>query len=217
MSSVVYLSDVILSFSQVIFPQETTDRDGNKKFRYGADFIMPPDHKGFAEFMKVVNELALSNWREKATTIMNMINNDQKLRNYGDGNNKINKTSGEIYTGYVGMKYITAFGSNIKGSNTNRPPELYNANGSKVNRENAMELQAIADKLYGGCHVNVALKPWLQNSVEWGKGVRCDLLGVQFLKDGTPFGEAIPDVSSLFGAVPEQPRTSMPETPSFLN
>lgn len=42
---------------------------------------------------------------------------------------------------------------------------------------------------YGGCQVNAIVRIWVQDN-EFGKRVNCELLGVQFFKDGEPFGAA---------------------------
>ena len=47
------------------------------------------------------------------------------------------------------------------------------------------------------------MKPWLQEN-KHGRGIRCDLLAIQFAGDDKPFGEAAPDVSNVFGAVATQ-------------
>ncbi len=75
--------------------------------------------------------------------------------------------------------------------------------GTPVDPANTMAVQALARKLYGGCRVNVAVKPWLQEN-KHGRGIRCDLLAIQFAGDDKPFGEAAPDVSNVFGAVATQ-------------
>jgi hypothetical protein len=63
-----------------------------------------------------------------------------------------------------------------------------------------MAYQQLARKMYGGCRVNAAVKPWLQEN-KHGRGIRCDLVAVQFAGDDTPFGEGAVDASNLFGAV----------------
>jgi hypothetical protein len=63
-----------------------------------------------------------------------------------------------------------------------------------------MAYQQLARKMYGGCRVNAAIKPWPQDN-KHGRGIRCDLIAVQFFKDDTPFGEGAVDASNLFGAV----------------
>jgi hypothetical protein len=77
---------------------------------------------------------------------------------------------------------------------------MVEANGKAVDAGNTMAYQALARKMYGGCYVNAAVKPWVQDN-QYGRGVRCELVALQFSKDGTPFGDGVPDASSLFGAV----------------
>jgi hypothetical protein len=63
-----------------------------------------------------------------------------------------------------------------------------------------MAYQQLARKMYGGCRVNAAVKPWLQDN-KHGRGIRCDLIAVQFYLDDAPFGEGNVDASGMFGAV----------------
>jgi Protein of unknown function (DUF2815) len=42
-------------------------------------------------------------------------------------------------------------------------------------------------KVYAGCYVNAAVRLWVQNN-EWGKRINAELLAVQFVADGEPFG-----------------------------
>lgn len=44
------------------------------------------------------------------------------------------------------------------------------------------------EKLYAGCYVNAIVEPWAQNNA-YGKRVNANLLGIQFVKDGEPFGD----------------------------
>ena len=53
------------------------------------------------------------------------------------------------------------------------------------------------NKLYPGCYVNVVITLWAQNN-KFGKRINANLLAVQFVKDGNPFGEARVDVGSIF-------------------
>lgn len=45
-----------------------------------------------------------------------------------------------------------------------------------------------ADKIYGGCYVNILLRPWFQNN-DYGMRLNANLIAVQFVRDGEPFGE----------------------------
>lgn len=44
--------------------------------------------------------------------------------------------------------------------------------------------------IYPGCYVNAIIELWAQNN-SWGKRVNANLLGVQFYKDGQPFGGGV--------------------------
>jgi hypothetical protein len=81
-----------------------------------------------------------------------------------------------------------------------RPPQMIQSDGKPVDPANTMAYQTLARKMYGGCRVNAAIKPWIQTN-QHGNGIRCDLVAVQFAGDDTPFGDGAPDVSGMFGAV----------------
>ena len=53
------------------------------------------------------------------------------------------------------------------------------------------------EKLYAGCYVNAVVDLWIQNN-KFGKRVNANLYGVQFVKDGEPFGLGATDVSEDF-------------------
>ena len=76
------------------------------------------------------------------------------------------------YDGYEGMWAV-------KGSN-NKRPTIIDRDKSPLTEED--------EKLYAGCYVNAILEPWGQNN-NYGKRVNANLLGVQFVKDGEPFGD----------------------------
>jgi len=44
------------------------------------------------------------------------------------------------------------------------------------------------NKVYAGCYVNAIVSLWAQNN-QWGKRVNAQLDGVQFARDGEPFGD----------------------------
>lgn len=51
--------------------------------------------------------------------------------------------------------------------------------------------------LYSGCYVNAIVDFWVMNN-KYGKRVNCNLLGVQFAKDGDSFGAGATDVTDEF-------------------
>jgi hypothetical protein len=196
MSEIIYLSNVRLSFPHIAEPQRTrNEQTGAERVSYNGDFVMPPDHPGFAQFMQRYGQMAMEKWKEHAQAVMNLIQGDRKTRCYGRGEEKVSKKTFQPYDGYVGMVFISA------GRDT--PPQIIQGDGTPVDPANTMAVQALARKLYGGCRVNVAVKPWLQEN-KHGRGIRCDLLAIQFAGDDKPFGEAAPDVSNVFGAVATQ-------------
>ena len=129
---------------------------------------------------------------EHAGTVMQMIQNDRKLRGFGMGSEKVNKKTFKPYDGYDGNVFITA--------SSERMPQIIQADGNPVDPMNTMACVQLARRLYGGCRVNAAVKPWVQKN-KHGNGIRFDLIAVQFLRDDTPFGEGAVDVTGLFGAV----------------
>jgi hypothetical protein len=221
MSDIIFLSNVRLSFPHLAEPQkQVNEATGATRISYNAEFIMPQDHAGFQQFMARYGAMALEKWKEHAQTVMGMIQNDRKTRCYGVGTEKVNKKTFKPYDGYAdtGAVFITA------GRDT--APQMIQADGSPVDPANTMAFQQLARKMYGGCRVNAAVKPWLQDN-KHGRGIRCDLIAVQFAGDDTPFGEGSVDASSLFGAVagapagfgavaPAMPAAPFAGLPSFL-
>lgn len=199
MSEIIFLSNVRLSFPQLVEPRAQTE-GGVKK--YSADFILTPDHPGMKEFGRVYAAEAQAKWNEHAGAVMQIIQGDRKLRCFGQGNEKVNKKTFKPYDGYADMVYI--------GANKDQAPQMIKADGSPVDASNTMEYQALARKMYGGCYVNAAIRPWLQDN-KHGRAIRCELIAVQFAKDGDSFGEGVADASSMF-----KPVASAPAAPAGL-
>jgi hypothetical protein len=196
MSEVIFLSNARLSFPQLVEPRSSVE-NGVKK--YSADFILDQTDPAFQKFMAEYAKLAGEKWGTTAQNVMQMIQADRKLRCYGAGAEKIDKKTFQPYSGYDGKVYISA--------NKDVMPQMIRTDGTPVDAGNTMEYQALARKLYGGCYVNAAVRPWLQDN-KHGRGVRCDLVAIQFARDGEAFGEAVADVSSMFGAVAAAPATT---------
>ena len=202
MSEIIYLSNVRLSFPHLAEPQrQVNEKTGKERISYNCEFIMPQDHQGFAQFMQKYAALAMDKWKEHANTVMQMIQQDRKTRCYGRGEEKVNKKTFQPYDGYPGMVFITAGRDN--------PPQMIQADGTPIDPANTMAYQQMARKMYGGCRVNAAVKPWLQEN-QHGRGIRCDLIAVQFAGDDVAFGEGAVDASNLFGAVQQAAPAGFP-------
>jgi len=196
-SEIIYATDVRLSFPALVEPKVRVDAaTGNKRSAYECDIILDESNPGWAQFMQRFAELAQIAGKEHAQALMQMIMNDPKSRCFGDGGQKLNKKTFQPWDGYAGKKFISM--------SAKQSYQLIGSDGKVIDPVNPMAWQAAARKLYGGCRVNVAMKPWWQNANPqkgYGHGIRCDLIAMQFLRDDTPFGDAAPDASNMFGAV----------------
>lgn len=210
MSEIIYLSNVRLSFPHIAEPQrQVNEQTGKERISYNCEFIMPKEHPGFAQFMQRYAALAADKWKEHANTVMGMIQQDRKSRCYGAGEEKVNKKTFQPYDGYVGNVFITA--------GRDSAPQIIQADGSPIDPMNSMAYQQLTRKMYGGCRVNAAVKPWLQENTH-GRGIRCDLIALQFAGDDQAFGEGNVDASGMFGAVAAAavaaaPAAAMPAAP----
>lgn len=202
-TSIVYLSNVRLGFCDIAVPKPKVKvKDGQQITEnvYSATFLMPPDHDGFKKFWDQYVRMAAEKWKQNAQTIMGMIAVDKKARCYGDGNTSVNQTSLKPYAGFPGNYYLGA-------SNVERMPQIIRADGSVC--DNQMEGIDLARRFYRGCYVNAAVKVWLQDNVH-GKGVRCELVAIQFNADGEALAST-DDVTGMFGAASGQ---SVPFSPA---
>ena len=78
------------------------------------------------------------------------------------------------YAGYAGTM-------SLKASSTKRPIIIDRDKSPLTEDDN---------KFYAGCYVNASLELWAQNN-QFGKRINCNLLGVQFMKDGEPFADGV--------------------------
>ena len=76
----------------------------------------------------------------------------------------------------------------VKAANAKRPTVL--------NRDKT-PLVEDDEVLYAGCYVNAVIEPWYQNN-SFGKRCNANLYGVQFVKDGEPFGAGDTNVDDDF-------------------
>lgn len=209
MSDAIYLSGVRLSFPKLIEAVAPPTPPGAEK-KFGSDFILPANHPDYARFMEEIGRVAVAKWKDQAGPILQFIQTDRRLRCWGGGNEKLKKETMKPYEGYDGMVYITGT------SGEDRPPAMIDGNGDTCDPSNTMLRKELARKLYGGCYVNAALSLWAQDN-QFGRAIRCNLLGIQFAKDGEPFGDAVPDMSGLFkptqAAAPSVPGFGAPPMP----
>ena len=189
MSEIIMLTNTRLSFPQLV--EARAYQEGQAK-KFSADLILDPAGEDWKKVMHSVMQSAQEKWGDNAQAVLQMCQADRKLRAFGNGAEKVDKKTFKPYEGYEGAVYVSANNAN--------PPQMIESNGKSVDPTNTMAYQALARKMYGGCYVNAAIKIWIQDN-KYGRGIRCELIALQFAKDGTPFGDAAPDASNLFGAV----------------
>lgn len=160
----VKLQNVRLSFPTLFEPEQY---EGTGPHRYRASFLFSPNDANHKALLAAVNEVAKEEWKEKAKAVLENAQDDSKLRFIVDGNKK-------AYDGYENMMVISATRDQTKG----RP---------LVIDKNKEPLTQTDGKPYAGCYVNATVELWAQSN-KFGKTVRAQLLGVQFVKDGDAFG-----------------------------
>ena len=198
------LSNTRLSFPQLVEPKAFME-GGAKK--YSADLIIDPASDDWKKVMAQVMKVAQEKWNDQAQQILQFVQSDRKLRCYGMGQEKVNSKTLQVYEGYMGMAYLTTSNANM--------PQMIESNGKSVDPTNTMAYQAQARRMYGGARVNAAVKIWPQQN-QFGRGIRCELVALQFAKDDEPFGDGAADVSSMFNPV-AAPAPATPAFPSFLS
>lgn len=85
------------------------------------------------------------------------------------------------YEGYAGHW-------SLKAGNSKRPTVI-NRDKSPITQDDEV--------IYAGCYVNAVIDVWVQNN-KYGKRVNSNLYGIQFVRDGEPFGMGPIDVTDDF-------------------
>ena len=184
-----WIKEARLSFPALVQPKPI--QGGPPK--YNANFILTEGSPEWAEAMQIVGQLATDKWRDKAQQVLNMIKNDKRARCYGIGMEKVNATTGEVYEGFKDPGVVWISGS------SDSQPQLMGSNAQ------ALPPTANANELFvGGNYVSAVLRFWAQEN-QHGRGIRAQLVGVQYLREGEHFGMEEIDTATVFQAVPGAP------------
>jgi len=206
MAEAIQMTNVRLSFPKLVEATAPPQSPPGTPKKFGADFLMEPSHPDYARFMAEVGKVASEKWKENGNAILQLIQGDRRLRCYGKGVEKVDKKTLKPYIGYETTVYVSG------SSDEAHPPMMVDGSGNVVPNNNIMASLALARKLYGGCYVNVALRPWCQDN-KFGRAIRCEIIAVQFAKDGEAFGDPAPDVTGMFGAVAAPAPAAAPKMP----
>lgn len=76
----------------------------------------------------------------------------------------------------------------INAGEVRRPQVRSNRRDPATNKPAILKPGEDDDIIYGGCWVNILIRPWWQNN-KWGKRVNAGLVAVQFVRDDEAFGQ----------------------------
>lgn len=166
-NGMIRIDNVRVSFPHLDKPKEGKDDNGNPtKAKFGIVGMLPKKtHVAAKELIvEAMNALLAANDNPKVAS-------DKKFIRNGDDQDR------EEYEGHW----------TVSAREERRPP-VRNQRGEIV-----VEVEKIADMVYGGCFCNILIRPWYQDGQKVGKGygkrVNAGLVGVQFVRDGEAFGE----------------------------
>lgn len=158
----ILLKEVRLSFPNLFEPK--AGQDGGKA-RYSASFLL--DKKEHADQIKLIRaaiySLALAEFGDKT----------KEMFEKGKITPCLHQGSEKDWAGYDESNVYLSTSSDTR-------PHVVDRDQSPLAKDDG--------KPYAGCYVNGAVRLWVQNN-QHGKRVNCELLGVQFVKDGEAFGK----------------------------
>lgn len=141
--------------------------------RYSGNLIME-DEETIAKARKAMMQAARKQWGDDAPKIMKQLQAGGKTC-LVDGNTR------EDYAGYEGNWIIQC------NAPANQPPKLVRTEGGR----NVELDRATQSAIYAGCYVNFLVEFWGQDN-KWGKRLNAQLCGIQFVRNGDPFGGGKP-------------------------
>lgn len=154
------LRNVRLAFPK-LFKAEQVNGEGEPKF--GAAFLLPPNHPAIAELKKAFDAVGSAKWGEKWPSVKKQLETSDKLALH-NGDTKTD------LDGYEGNFFVNA-------ASTTRPLVIA-ADKTPLTQEDG--------KPYAGCFVNASIELWAQDN-KFGKRINASLRGVQFYRDGDAF------------------------------
>lgn len=176
----IILRNVRLSFPDLYVPKQF---EGAGKFKFSGTFLVEPGSENDKLIHAAIQKAAVDKWGAKAAdTLKGLMGQSQKCC-YLDGAMK-------EYDGYAGKWALTAKRDQEAGM-----PKLID--------KDMTELTPISGKPYAGCYVNAKVQIWMQEN-QWGKGIRCTLITVQFAGDGDAFSGSGPADAEGFEAVEDE-------------
>lgn len=164
----IQLKNVRLAFANAIFRAKSIN-DGDPRF--SAIFIIDPaSQKKMVKMIEAtMDTVAEEKWTTRAPKIITALRKQDKLCLH-DGDTK------EEYDGFEDMVYVSAASKTA--------PLIIDRDRSQLSERSG--------RPYSGCYVNAIIDVWAQDDSSYGKRINAALKGIQFLKDGEPFGGGKP-------------------------
>ena len=187
-------NQMIIKNARIAFPdlfKAVEYEAGDGKPRYGAQLLLPKDDPQIAIIWGIAEKLFKEQFPKgkEAEIYLNAGKGAPKSRCINDGDTK-------VYDGYAGNMFITAHRRGVDG-----PPLVKTRDmKSDVREEDGI--------VYSGCYVNAKVNFWVQDNKN-GKGLRCGLEVIQFVRDGTAFSSAAPATADGMEPEPEEDPASM--------
>jgi hypothetical protein len=167
MSDEILVLDCRLAFHKGVFEKTAFAGDAKAKPDYNCKFILPPDHPQIKAIEALELSVAKEKWGAKADAELKLIRaNDRAALHDGDTQRS---------DGFAGNFYLSA--------RSDQRPTTYDRLRKPVTAEDGV--------IYSGCYVNAKVLIWAQDN-KWGKRINCQVLGVQFARDGDSFAAGAP-------------------------
>lgn len=170
----VKLTDVRGSFLDVI---EAVQFKGAGKFYWGGAALVPVSSPQKAMIDKAIVEICAKEWGKNADKIREAALADPGKCCWRDGN----KSEYQGYTDHWALSF--------KRYQEDGRPRLVDRDNSPILDPAGVVYPAKLGRIYSGAYYNVSVELWTQDN-SYGKGIRCGLIGLQFVRDGDSFGGA---------------------------
>lgn len=168
---------ITLTNVRIAFPSlfEPSSIDGGDP-KYGVKIIIDPaDKVNIAKIAEAEKTVAAEKWKEKAAKYLELMNRTGRKPDTFYVAEPYKSREGEPYAGFEDMHYATALSAT-------RP--------LVIDRDRS-PLIAADGKPYGGAICNVQIEVYPQDNT-FGRGIRAQLKGVQFVKDAPAFSGGAP-------------------------
>lgn len=157
----IIIKDVRLAFPTIWTPKPF---EPGSEPRFSAAFLFPKEHPAYQQTMDAIVEVAKEGWKDQWETQLGSIKGQSNKMCFVDGNLKAKND------GFAGNFALSAV-------NKARP--------TIKDRDGKTPLVEADARPYGGCYVSAILDIWCQTKKY--PGIRCSLLGIQFMRDGDAF------------------------------